>query len=210
MAPALPAEVSGGMSVAMHESPDHGLGKKDDMEKTLARAAQEQGAAVIDKTANDTSTTDTASQNAIALPPMREQLLKACERGFAGAYSSEDPMRRDALELADRVVSDLIRELISPTAALYVPPDDFARMHRELRDLVESFAREMLGLASHHCKKLPVSEASLRSKIGRDFRDPQFRHKHRELFGYLEAARTAQRTPEALQRSIASGGSTAS
>jgi hypothetical protein len=200
----LPADVTGGLPIAASENLDHGLGNKDEFAETLMKAAQEQGVTMAPKPAGDD-----APDNTIAIP-MHETLVNASLAKIASFYSTQDPARREALEIAERVLSDLIRELISPTAALYVPPDEFAQLHRDLLSYVEAFASDVAQRSSKHCKRPPIDEAALRNKLASDFRDPAFRHKHRKLFGHLEAAKTARPCPGALFHHIASSTATAS
>lgn len=178
--------VTGGQHVAAGQA-DHGLGRKQDFLDTLAAKAVEQGldpAVVLPQNAKPEAESDGgAASNAIDIP-MHKLVLERWDHALASFYSTDDPAKREAQELAEKVVRDTLRELVAPEAILFVPPDEFTRVRLELTKLAEDMIKEAQGLANKHCKKLPVNEETLKRGLRRDLTGRKFRDRHNALFHY--------------------------
>lgn len=184
--------VTGGEDVNLLQL-DHGLGRKRDFLEKIAAAAEEQGLAPT-PVADDTKTeTSSAPRNAIDLP-VQKLLLETWERGLAQFYTTEDPLKREPQELADKVVQSALRELVAPEAVLFVPPDEFSKVRKELQELAEQLVKDAQKLANKHTQKTPVNEESLKRSLTRDLGARKFRDRHNALFHYPGIGKSAPET----------------
>ena len=191
----LPAGVTGGINVSLAQT-SHGLGRKDDFFAKLAADAAQLGItdyALPTGCANASAEDGENARNYIAVP-LRGLFDAAAYNVAAHSSSSASGLDRQAQELAERVTQEALKELVHPSAFLFVPPDEFAIVHRELQRLAEDLVRESQALAEKHARKLPLSDESLKRSLKRDLHARRFRDRHNAMFHYVNAANEAPET----------------
>lgn len=186
--------VSGGENVSPTEI-DHGLGRRDKFFETLSEKAQQEGIEnyTVVPLRNAEESTDSSTTNFIAVP-LQKFMGDMCEKILASYYTTKDPAEREAQELADKAVKDTMKELVSQDAILFIPPDEFGKIHKELQKLAEEMIKESRALASKHCKKLPVNEESVKRSLKRDIGARKFQARHNALFQSINRANEAPET----------------
>lgn len=182
--------VTGGDAVSPTQI-THGLGRKQDFHALLTAQAIAQGldpATVLPASAQSENESDSSNAgNAIDIP-VQKLVLERWDHHLARYYSTLDPAAREARELADQVVRDTLRELVAPEAVLFVPPDEFHRVHQELTKLAEAMIHDAQAISHKHSQKhaakLPVNEESLKRGLKRNLTARKFRDRHNALFHY--------------------------
>lgn len=186
--------ISGGEAVS-HTEIDHGLGRRDRFFETLSEKARAEGIEdyhIVPLRSAEEST-DSSATNFISVP-LQSFMRDMCEKTLASFYSTKDPAEREAQELADRAVHETMKELVSPEAVLFIPPDEFSKVHKELQKLAEEMVKEARTLASKHCKKLPVNEESVKRGLKRDIGARKFQARHHAMFHSINRANEAPET----------------
>lgn len=199
--------VTGGESVLLSQV-DHGLGRKDDFFAAIRSQAAANDPVTTESTSTEggihgahalgnaalgtldsglpadaTTSTSGTPANAIDIP-VQKFLVDVWRESLTSFYSTEDPAKREAQEMADRAVRETLKELVAPEAVLFVPPDEFARVRQEMQQLAEAMVKDAQVLANKRCKNLPINEETLKRGLHRDLTARKFRDRHNALFHY--------------------------
>lgn len=174
---------------------DHGLGRKDDMVELLSAKAQQQGIDdyTLSSLIKDQPDTPVDSTNLIAMP-LRQFLDECAEKTLGSFYSTKDPGEREAEELADKAVKETLKELVAQDAILFIPPDEYTMVRKQLENVAEAMIKESKALAREHCKKLSVTEETVKHRLRNDMKAKKFRDRHNALFHPINAANEAPET----------------